>query len=314
MKEKDITANEYMSDPERFADVFNYFAFDGVPVIKPENLEEKEAAERIVIDELKKIIAYNKLRDIIKHCTVKADEHAMMVLLGIENQSELHYAMVIRNMLYDSINYSRQVQALAAKHKQNKDAKNSAEFLSGITPEDKILPVITLVINWSDQKWEAPRRLSDMFENPKSEIIKYVSDYSINLLDPHEIEDFNKFSTELGDVFELIKRQNEDGVFYDMQSRKGDDWSMTKESIKMVNMFTGANISTESAEGGKVKMCRLTQSILEDGIEKGIGQGRDEGITGAVMLLRGLGLDDKAISEKICEQYNLSPKQAKKYL
>ncbi len=88
-----------------------------------------------------------KFRDILKRCCIKDGKDATYVLLGIENQSEIHYAMPVRNMLYDAINYANQVKALADIHKEKKDLKN-AEFLSGLTIDDKIKPVITIVLYW----------------------------------------------------------------------------------------------------------------------------------------------------------------------
>ena len=63
---------------------------------------------------------------------------------------------------------------------------------------------------------------------------------------------------------------------------------------------------------------RHMQAIKEEGYEEGLSQGHanglKEGISGAVSLLKEMGLDETAISEKICEQYNISTEQAKKYL
>ena len=33
-------------------------------------------------------------------------------ILGIENQNDIHYAMLVRNMLYDALAYSQQISAL----------------------------------------------------------------------------------------------------------------------------------------------------------------------------------------------------------
>ena len=60
------------------------------------------------------------------------------------------------------------------------------------------------------------------------------------------------------------------------------------------------------------------QEGIQQGIQQGIPQGHksglDEGITGAVKLLKDMKLDADTISAKICEQYHLTPEQAKQYL
>ena len=117
MGKQDLLAKKYMSDNEKFADVFNYYLYNGKQVIKPENLHEESISEIALpyIDK-KKNTFIEKYRDIIKRCVVKSDNHYTYFLLGIENQSEVHYAMPVRNMLYDSLNYSGQVNRIEKNH------------------------------------------------------------------------------------------------------------------------------------------------------------------------------------------------------
>lgn len=267
MGKKDILSNEYMSDPERFAAIFNYYLNDGKEIIKPSELVNQDTKEYLSILGVKDKDVIQKFRDILKRCCIKDGKDATYVLLGIENQSEIHYAMPVRNMLYDAINYANQVKALADMHKEKKDLKN-AEFLSGLTIDDKIKPVITIVLYWKNDEWIAPTKLSEMFTNLPGTLGKFINDYSINLITPHDIKDFSKLKTELRDVLEFIKRQDEDKLLFCMQSERGDDWSMSVESINIINEFTGAGIRIDKTEGGKVKMCRATESIREEGEQK----------------------------------------------
>ncbi len=43
--------------------------------------------------------------------------------------------------------------------------------------------------------------------------MEHVNDYELMILDPHDIEDFSKFRTMLGDVLEFIKYQDDEGYF-----------------------------------------------------------------------------------------------------
>ena len=69
MGAKDTKAKEYLSDNERFADLF-------------------------------------------KSVVMKSTGDAYVVLIGVENQSNIHYAMAVKNMLYDAISYSVQMNIL----------------------------------------------------------------------------------------------------------------------------------------------------------------------------------------------------------
>ena len=45
MGAKDTKAKQFLFNNERFADIFNYYLFDGRQVIRPEDLEERDTAE-----------------------------------------------------------------------------------------------------------------------------------------------------------------------------------------------------------------------------------------------------------------------------
>lgn len=68
-----------------------------------------------------------KYRDLLKTATIMEDGEAAYVLLGIENQTEVHYAMPVRNMLYDAMQYNQQVTDIAEKHKGTKRQQEISE-------------------------------------------------------------------------------------------------------------------------------------------------------------------------------------------
>ena len=121
MGKKDTITKEYMSEPEYFADAFNYFMFDGMQMIDKKNLSVMDAAELglIFAEENKEII--QKVRDVLKECVIMEDEKSFYLILGIENQSNVHYAMPVKNMIYDALNYGRQASEKAKRHKKEKD-------------------------------------------------------------------------------------------------------------------------------------------------------------------------------------------------
>ena len=103
-----------MADNHIFADAFNYFMFNGKQKLKPESLHEIDSTELTVPYDLKgKTYPLQKERDILKAASIKYDEEAVYLLLGIENQSQIHYAMPVRNMMYDAIRYAHQVDEIA---------------------------------------------------------------------------------------------------------------------------------------------------------------------------------------------------------
>lgn len=68
--------------------------------------------------------------------------------------------------------------------------------MSGIRENDKIMPVITIVLYWGDKKWDGVRSLYDMFD-VKGNILKCIHDYYIDLIASIEIDDFGNNQCEV---------------------------------------------------------------------------------------------------------------------
>ena len=83
--------------------------------------------------------AVQKYRDVLKSTVIMQDTTASYILLGIEDQTDVHYAMPVRNIIYDALQYGKQVSEVAKKHKNQADRKghNKAEYLSGFYKEDR---------------------------------------------------------------------------------------------------------------------------------------------------------------------------------
>lgn len=102
---------------------------------------------------------------------------------------------------------------MAKKHHEKKDVCGY-EFLSGFKKTDKVKPVFTLVIYWGTKEWDAPRSLFEMLDIKEENvdiIREYVNDYKLHIIVPSEIENFEQFSTELGDCFRYIQSSTEAG-------------------------------------------------------------------------------------------------------
>ena len=140
-------AKEYFADNARFADLCNNILYGGREVILPENLKERDTTEVLTALGLdKKTIAVQKLRDIFKNASIKYTGKSYVVLIGVENQSDIHYSIPVKNMFYDVMAYGNQVKETAKKHRKEKDTATSDEFLSGFTKTDKLIPVITITV------------------------------------------------------------------------------------------------------------------------------------------------------------------------
>lgn len=256
MGAKDTKAKQFLSNNERFADLFNYYLFDGRQVIHPEDLEERDTAEVLSLyGRNKREMQKQKWRDLLKYAIIKATGTAVFVLLGIENQGDIHFAMPVKNMTYDVMNYEAQVSEAAVRHRQNGDYSSDAEFLSGFTKEDKLIPVITLTVYWGASIWDAPRSLHEMFAVSDPNILKYVENYHLHLIVPGEITDFEKFRTSLREVLEIIKASDSRKAMQAVIANNPRFREIESEAVSAINVFTGVKIPVNSKER-KMDMCR----------------------------------------------------------
>ena len=218
MKNDSVT-KDYMNQSTIFADAFHFLLYKGEPVIRPENLSALDPTETGIIrftnDEGKQeqIKTIQKYRDLLKAAVIMTDENTTYLILGIENQNLVHYAMPVRNGLYDFLQYDSQIRQIAQKRRMQKDWNNieSGEYLSGFRKEDRLIPVITLVIYFQPTPWDGPITLSQMFREYPPQIRKYMADYRINLIEPAALteEELGQFHTELGMILKFLKRAND---------------------------------------------------------------------------------------------------------
>lgn len=259
-----------MSDNVKFADAFNFYMYRGKQIIKPNDLIEKDITEIALPYKNGKTYTVEKYRDLLKKCIVKSDEKFIYLLLGIENQSDIHYAMPIRNMLYDALNYAEQVSDIAEKHKRENDKMSGPEFLSGITKIDKIIPVVTLVIYWGSSNWDAPKSLYEMFHNVDLNTAQFINDYHINLIVPNEITDFSMFKTELGKVLEFLNASDDLEKMRKIIEKNHETYlHMDVDSARMIETFSKTKLETEKyEEEEEINVCKAIDDMIKEAVQE----------------------------------------------
>ena len=100
---------------------------------------------------------------VLKSFTLKEEEK----IWG--NQTEIHTAMPIRSLLYDTLRYTKQAENIALEYRRQRKEGHppkmtSAEFLSGWKYTDKLIPVITLVIYYGTEDWTAQNHYTICFQ------------------------------------------------------------------------------------------------------------------------------------------------------
>ncbi len=279
MGKVDIATKQYMSHRDVIADVFNFYIYDGRQVIKPEKLQKIDTAEVALPYGNDAEIAVQKLRDNIMLWTMAMDDKAAYAVLGIENQDKIHYAMAVKNMLYDALQYAKQVEEAKRSYRNGLNKKriklNSEEFLSRLKKADRLMPVITLVVYFGDKDWDGAKSIHEMLSVDDDELLSYVPNYKINLIEPAKIsdEDYDKFKTDVGSVLQFIKHQSdEDGSWIKGKTRFKH---VEKEAVELINLITGSKITGEEKEE-VVDMCRAWENSINNAMREGELKGKIE--------------------------------------
>ena len=325
MGEVDILSRKYMSDRKHFADAFNYYLYDGQKEIAPEDLSPLDTAEIAVPYGNGARVPVQKYRDVIKQWKIMTDGKALYAILGAENQANVHYAMPVKNGLYDFMNYSRQVEeaknsyrsssrksrnkSRTGRRKKKKMPLSAAEYLSGFRKEDKLIPVITLVIFLSSAEWDGPMSLHEMLCTDDETLLSYVQDYKIHLLAPYSMgnSDFEKFQTDFGKVLKYIKYSGDKDKLHEITHESDAYKSVDNDSAVLMNAVTGSKLKIK-AEEGKVDMCKAIDDMRKESWEEGKELGHNEDIKNlmeTMKLTAGQAMDALKIPLSERSKYNI---------
>ncbi|MBR4060464.1 MAG: transposase [Lachnospiraceae bacterium] len=190
-----------------------------------------------------------RFRDVLKSVTAMEDDHRVYLLLAIEAQSEVHHAMPVRNMVYDALQYAAQVEETARAHRKAKKADDleevekkpdASEYLSGFYREDRLIPVITLVLYF------APGEMSDA--------------------------EINQFSNSLREVMLFIKYSKDGAKLHEMVQKDDRFKNMDRKAATVISTVTGVEFEMNEEEE-KVDMCEGMRGLLDDANKEGMQLG-----------------------------------------
>lgn len=286
MGKRDAFGKKYFSDPKRFADVVNAYIFEGRQCVLSENLRAMDTAEILGLEFVEETqtgkkpkktaetYAIQKMRDILKEAVVKCDDHCCYVIVGIENQTDIHYAMPVRNLVYDSLHYLSEVHKIGKDNEASgklKGNKDPGAYTSKFLKEDRITPVVTIVVYWGADEWIAYRSLRDLFpEDTPKEILKYTPDYTMPIIVPNEIKNFDVFRTEAGAVFRIVAASDDKDKLQKLVDDYLADQPLDPESIQTLNAFLGTNIHVGEED---IVMCKAIDDIRAESEAKGKTEG-----------------------------------------
>lgn len=313
----DTVTKDFISDTSVFADVFNYYIYGGQQVILPEQLTERDSTEiALPYGSDGKVVPIQKFRDVRKMYAAMTDGNVEYVLYGVENQSEIHYAMAVKSNLYDALDYAGQVEEAARKHrKDRKKAQkrekaeeaasekelNSGEFLSGFWKEDKLIPSVTVTIYFGSDEWDGPLNLFDMMEVSDRRILSFMDNYHVRLIAPALMADseIEKFQTNLREVLLFIKYSKDKGKLKQiLKSNEERFRQVERRAADVIETITNSRLKYDEKEM-KVDVCQAIKEMQEESEQIGEKRGALETAQKNAMNFYKMGIDVEKVAEGV---------------
>ncbi|OLA60369.1 MAG: hypothetical protein BHW48_07125 [Roseburia sp. CAG:10041_57] len=237
----DAVTKQYMKENTVFADAFNFLLYNGENVIQPQTLRELDTAEVVIpftVDDKgkKQAQAVQKYRDILKMPTVMTDDKAAYVLFGVEAQTDIHYAMPVRNVIYDALQYGRQVTEVSKRNR-----KNSGQTMA-VTDKG---------------------------------LLQHIPDYRIKLIDPAGIDsdEMDKFHTSLREVLSYIKYSKDADKLAEYINHNQRMEHLEVGAAQVIKEVTNTKFQIPKGME-EVNMCEAIEVLMKRRETEGITQGK----------------------------------------
>lgn len=263
----DIVLKDFWRRNDRFADLFNAVVFQGEQVIKPEDLTELDTDVSGVIQFKDYQESLGRTRDVVKKMAYGVE----FAVLGIELQQNIHYAMPLRTLLYDGLGYLKEYQEITKIRRVDREKMTGDEFLSKMRKEDRLHPIISIVLYYSEKNWDGPRCLKDMIVEMPEAIGQIFSDYKMNLVQIRESEEYTFHNEDVRTVFEVSRelfRGNIDKVKEEYRNR-----DLTSELITVIEKITTSEgLLSQQRKEEAPNMCKGLEEWGKKQMEMGIAK------------------------------------------
>ncbi len=183
---------------------------------------------------------------------------------------------------------------------QEKEEPTDGEFMSGFWKTDHLIPIVTLVIYFGSDSWDAPLSLKEMYSDVDNAILAHAPDYHVNLIAPKEMSDaeINAFHSSLREVMLYIKYSKDKQTLNKIVKEDIKFQSMERQAAEVINVVTGSKLKYPKGKGD-VNMCLAIQQMREE-----------SEIKGAVLMCKNLGISLTETVKQIAEMFDLSENES----
>ena len=274
MGSKDLAEKNLLQYKDVFSDIVNVNLFGGRHYISANELS-REPGELIT-----KSSSDNKLKQLQMDVPMKCiKKYNTRFFVCLENQSDINNIMPVRDMGYQHAKYMEQVRTIKETNRQQQTYPSP--ITKGIHDTQKLDPVITLVLNYSQKEWKKPKQLQDVLNIPddmRKEFEKWISPHSIgiiNLANQSEStmqmyhSDFKYIVRYLSNDKEKLESFFRTTDFKLDHPEAFSDWLV---AVANDDRYIKAKqlIDKQNEKGGHINMCVLLDMYEERGEARGI--------------------------------------------
>lgn len=317
MGEKNNVLNVYMSNPKRIQSVVEFCIKKKLPENWYLSCNDAEGFYSVENENGKKTF---RQRDVFKKIITETG----FFYLGIENQENINLIFPWRLMQMDCLEYGRQIEEIQRVNKEKKSKyKKEDDFLYAFKQQDRLIPILNIVLYWGKTRWKSPKSLRDMIgeSNIPTDMKKLFKDYKVYLIHVRFIPDklLNKMDSDLRYVLGLIKREgNKEKCKKYIMDNKTFFSNIPQSAMDVLNVYMNMKEITGSKEyiskiNGEeyVDMCKAIEDWKKEMIREGLKEGRQES---KMEDIRKLMKNLKISSQRAMELLEIPIGEQKKYL
>lgn len=302
-------ATKYLEEyPDVFADIGNVNLYDGKTVITPEELEKlpSRLIYRNPEGELKTLEADIRMR------FLKADVE--IALFCVENQSGICNTMPVRDIGYIYSGYDEQIRQIKDGNKK----RGVNYYTKEIGDEQKLVPIIPLILYFGEKEWTGPLSLMDMLDirdEDRELVVPLIQDYHIRLvcLGSQDETIRKKYRSDFRHVADYLAYRNDKEkmkVFINDSTRK---LSHPEEFLDVIGAVSSDarykmiknKIKEYMKEGEEINMCVIAEELENRGIAKGVECGDRMRLIRQILIKQEKGLASKEIADMLEENESM---------
>jgi hypothetical protein len=278
MGKKDSATKMMMKRRDIFADAFNTLFRRAGITVDMDSLEERDTVVTLPVNIGNSAEWVDRANDVAFEAFVRHVGDTDFVLLCVENQAEVAYDMPLRNLLTSGLQWWKYRTQLGNKNQEAKNLDKGGEFLSKMRKDDRLPPVVIMVLYLGLTPWTGPNRFQDMVSPTIPGLQQFMSDSPTNVVSLVDLtaEEVSHMKSPLRILTELLQTHGDKEA---MQRIARED-PMFRDApaiiFRVFNDLTNSHLTIPRKKEHN-DMCKALDDLKEEGRAEGREEGRAEG-------------------------------------